>query len=290
MVADARLSTMSLAADAPRPPRPGPGLAVSIAVIIIAAAIGITGLVIGVTSVVHRVRHFNDGPQGSLPAHISAPLTPATWQIYVETNGGLPDFNDDPGFPNDGGGNDFGIDASDVSVTAPDGTSVAVRDLPSDLTETEDLGSHSYLAVARFDISQPGLYEVDVRAANGDAGTRVLVGKSLGSDLIGVVKWLVMAGIGFLLGVVGIVLLIVGIVRRRGVRRRLAYGGLTAPGPGFGGGYFPGGGMPMPTPAQPAPSAPPGLPPPGWFDDPHLPGMQRYWDGARWTDQTRNTT
>jgi hypothetical protein len=32
------------------------------------------------------------------------------------------------------------------------------------------------------------------------------------------------------------------------------------------------------------------MPPPGWFADPHLPAMQRYWDGARWTDQTRSTT
>jgi hypothetical protein len=25
---------------------------------------------------------------------------------------------------------------------------------------------------------------------------------------------------------------------------------------------------------------------PGWFDDPHTPGVTRYWDGQRWTDRS----
>ncbi len=25
---------------------------------------------------------------------------------------------------------------------------------------------------------------------------------------------------------------------------------------------------------------------PGWFDDPHTPGVTRYWDGQRWTDHS----
>jgi Protein of unknown function (DUF2510) len=286
MVADARLSTMSLASDAPSPPRPGPSLAISIGVIVVAAAIGITGLVIGITSVVHHVRHFGDGPQGAIPAHISAQLTPATWQVYVE----------DDASSDNGDGEFFGpnidptLDANDVTVTAADGTSISVENMPGDLTETEDLGNHSYQAAVRFHITSAGRYDVTVRSDGQDDGIRVLVAKSLGSDLTPLLKWFAMAGIGFLLGVAGIAMLIVGIVRRRGVRRRYAYGGLTSPGPGMHGGYYPAGGTTMTGPTQPAPSAPPGMPPPGWFADPHLPGMQRYWDGTRWTDQTRNTT
>jgi len=28
-------------------------------------------------------------------------------------------------------------------------------------------------------------------------------------------------------------------------------------------------------------------PPEGWYDDPQVPGQQRYWDGAAWTDQVQ---
>lgn len=30
------------------------------------------------------------------------------------------------------------------------------------------------------------------------------------------------------------------------------------------------------------------LPPPGWYNDPHNPGYQRYWDGRSWTAMTRS--
>ena len=39
---------------------------------------------------------------------------------------------------------------------------------------------------------------------------------------------------------------------------------------------------------QPPGEAPPQTlaQPPGWYADPQLPGMQRWWDGTKWTDQT----
>jgi hypothetical protein len=30
--------------------------------------------------------------------------------------------------------------------------------------------------------------------------------------------------------------------------------------------------------------------PPGWYPDPHQPGQQRYWDGARWTEHASPTS
>jgi hypothetical protein len=268
---------MSLAADAPHPRPPGPSLALSIIVIVIASAIGITGFAIGITSVVHRVTHLDDSPNGILPdARITASLTPATWQVYVEEDASGLVIAD--------------VDSSAVTVTDPQGNAVAVRDMPSNLSESVDSGGDSYQAAVRFDVSQSGTYDIEVQTDSTNPGAQIIIAKSLGSTVSGLAKWFAMAGLGFLLGVAGIAMLIVGIVRRKSYRRRLAYpGGFTGPGPGtgFGGGFYPAATTPLATEPQ-SPAPPTAGPPAGWYDDPHLPGMQRYWDGGRWTDQTRN--
>lgn len=252
---------MSSSADAPQPRAPGPSVVLAVLVMLVAAAIGITGLVIGVSSAIHRVTHFADGPRGQVPAEFTTDLTPATWQVYVAR---LP-----------GGATATRVRPSDVQVTDPAGAAVPVRDLPGNLTEEIDIGGRSYLAAARFDVPHGGAYRVSIRAEPGSAGTPVLVARSLGSDLSGLVKWFAMAGLGFLLGCVGLTMLIVGIVRRRSAHR---YSG------GYGSMDYPGRYLPTRT------GPPAGGPPAGWYDDPHLPEMQRYWDGSRWTDHTRNTS
>lgn len=47
----------------------------------------------------------------------------------------------------------------------------------------------------------------------------MLVGKSFGSEVHGLVQWFVMAGFGVLLGAIGLVMLITGILRRRSANR-----------------------------------------------------------------------
>lgn len=43
-------------------------------------------------------------------------------------------------------------------------------------------------------------------------------------------------------------------------------------------------------PVNPDTSPPPSQPPAGWYSDPTVPGGQRYWDGAAWTDHAVGPT
>lgn len=115
---------------------------------------------------------------------------------------------------------------------------------------------------------------------------------------------LLLGALALVLIAVGVVLLIVFLVRRKGQAGQAAnpaadsapragYGPPPgAPGGGAPFGGAPAGGAPVPS-AGPAgipapPNAQPSGPAPGWFPDPSARFRWRWWDGVRWSDDVTN--
>jgi hypothetical protein len=178
------------------------------------------------------------------------------------------------------------IEPGDVTVTSPDGSAVLVNDAPS-LTQTFNDGPRSYIVVATFDAPTTGSYVVSIATE----GSTVIVAPSF-TAIAQALPWLGMMGFGGLLALIGIVLLIVGLVRRSAKPAVAA----TYPASGYPVQSYPPPTDPAQTYPEPTAQQPPayqapapdpqptGLPAAGWYPDPERPGGQRYWNGSGWTE------
>jgi hypothetical protein len=142
------------------------------------------------------------------------------------------------------------IDASQVTVTSDAGVPVVVRN--AGRNESIARNSDRYTSAVEFTTPRSGQYVLRFDTA---AKTKVMVQPPLGELFSHRVPWLVAIGVGWLVALVGAVMLIVGSTRRGRVRRAEFLRASTS-----------------------------GLPPPQWAPDPLGERRLRYWDGARWTD------
>lgn len=143
----------------------------------------------------------------------------------------------------------------DVSVTAPDGSAVAVGYPSSQLTVAR--GQSRFIGAVAFDTDVAGRYRV---RAGGAVAAHYIIARDLGSALRASLRWIGTLGLSVLALLTGLGLLIGGFAAA-GRHRRLQ--------------------SPWPAPTWPAAPVAPAAPA-GWYPDPQSPGRSRYFDGYRW--------
>lgn len=247
--------------------KPGPSLRVALVTLCAGALLAIpAGVIFGV-----RVFRTISVPTVTTPATVERHLGSGTWIVFERTGTrrGSIDFT----FRENDGPN---LSPRQVTVTGPDGSQVPVG--LADGNETITKGSRIFTSALDFKVVRPGLYTIAVDTPGTE---EILISRSVLGTFRSLAVAFAFGGIGGLLFLTGIVLLVVGSIRRsKAARPPVATSGWY-PGPTWQG-------PPWQGPAGQGPawqgSAPQGPAPPGWYPDGQVPGSRRWWDGTRWTE------
>ena len=244
--------------------RPGPKLWLSLVTIMLGIAVAVASVVVIVVNVSHDIL----GPTYAVPSTISLHLGTGT-HIILERTGTQNSF--------DAGTRSVNLDPSQIDVVGPSGERVRVRYTSG--TESITRPNGTYVSAVEFDVRRSGNYRVGIRASRPGL---VMVQQSIGEVASRSVIWALGIGLGALLVLAGLIMFIVGIVRRSKAKQ-LAMAATYGSNPGVPQAST-AGNVAVPT-TVPVPGAAP-MSPPAWHPDPHGEHRLRYWDGSTWTDHT----
>jgi hypothetical protein len=263
---------------------------------IVALLVGVLLVVIGVISTISAASGLVSGFSSpfSTPGSVTRELEGSTTYVVYE----LVPFS----------GASANLTTSQVSVVGPTGP-LTLTTPGFDQTFTSN--SDDFSAFAQFTTTSAGSYAIVI---GGSEASEVLVAPGVGS-FASAGLGIALIGLGALVGLVGLILLIVGIVRRSSKPQPQITGaayyppgpaapvaGTTAYADPFAGaadapvipesvadGSWAGGAGASAQPVEAAGPVPPAqpaaaLPPAGWYPDPARPGGRRYWDGTGWTE------
>jgi hypothetical protein len=256
--------------------RPGPRLILALLVMGLGVIIGVVSIVKAVSPFVNTFRSSTHFSNEVVHQHLGS----GEYRVYegTGTTGGFGSTRF-----RDVGRVTIGPDNVDITDAA--GRSVAT-DFVSN-SETITRGERVYTAAVAFHIDEAGDYTI---ALHPRFPIEFIIGRSLGDTFKTSAPWIGTAALGGLIFILGLVLLIVGRVRRSRANRP-AFAGAGPPGAGYGApgapAYATWPPRPQP-PAGPEPGPAPGQAPPvpGWYTDPGGSNRLRYWDGNQWTDHT----
>ncbi len=188
-----------------KPKEPGPGLWLSLAIL----TIGFTACCFGGYLAFQSAFELLSIDSFETPGEQTRTLDPGEYEIYLRS-GSVSILDFDMQF------DDFSGDVGQITVTDVEtGEPVAIE--PFRTSEPLGRSSNVYEAVAAFEITSKGRFTVSV---NPDGPSRAVFGRSIESSLDRVVPWLILAAVGVVFFILGVVLLVVGMVRRKKHRTR----------------------------------------------------------------------